>query len=74
MIFFYLWRAGLLGRTDRDKIRFLLGATDNPLFLSRRMPLVSSISWPRALVAPAYARAVAAWLAYRADLYDGHQG
>ena len=74
MIFFYLWRAGLLGRADGEKLRFFLGATGNPLFLSRRMPLVSALSWPRAIVQPSYARAIASWLAYRADLYDGHQG
>ncbi|MFN2425760.1 MAG: hypothetical protein ABR587_04880 [Candidatus Binatia bacterium] len=74
MIFFYLWRAGLLGRTDREKFRFFLGATPGPLLLSRRMPLVSSVGWLRALVDPRYAKAVANWLAYRADLYDGRQG
>ena len=74
MIFFYLWRAGLLGRVDRDKIRFFFGVTASPLHLSRRMPLVSSVNWVRALVDPGYARAVASWLAYRADLYDGYQG
>lgn len=74
MIFFYLWRAGLLGRTDREKLRFFLGATSSPYLLSRRMPLISSIAWVRALVDPAYAKAVASWLLYRADLYDGRQG
>lgn len=74
MILFYLWRAGLLRRTDGEKLRFFLGATANPLFLSRRMPLVASVRWPRALLQPSYARSVVAWLQYRADLYDGHQG
>lgn len=74
MIFFHLWRAGLLGRTDGEKIRFFFGATSGPLFLSRKMPLAASINWPRALVDSRYARSIATWLKYRADLYDGRQG
>ncbi|MFN2375145.1 MAG: hypothetical protein ABR538_01325 [Candidatus Binatia bacterium] len=74
MIFFCLWRAGLLRRTDREKLRFFFGVTEDPFYLSRRRPLVASIRWGRALVHPAYARAVASWLLYRADLYDGRQG
>ncbi|HEY2775333.1 MAG TPA: hypothetical protein VGK20_14900 [Candidatus Binatia bacterium] len=74
MIFWYLWRAGLLGRADREKLRFFFGASADPLSLSRRTPPASAIRWPRALVDPGYARAIAAWLAYRADLYDGKQG
>lgn len=74
MIFLLLWRAGLLRRMNAEKIRFFFGATDNPLYLSRRMPLVSAISWPRALISPRYARAVTGWLAYRADLFDGLSG
>jgi len=74
VILFYLWRAGLLRRTDREKLRFFLGATADPLYLSRRIPLVASINWPRALVDASYARAITTWLAYRADLYDGRQG
>lgn len=74
MILFYLWRAGLLGRTDREKLAFFFGAGAGPLALSRRMPLAASVSWLRALVDPRYARSVAAWLLYRADLYDGGQG
>ena len=74
MIFYYLWRAGLLGRADREKLRFFLGTGPSPFLLSRRMPLVASVNWVRALVDPRYARAVASWLSYRADLYDGRQG
>jgi len=74
VIFYYLWRAGLLARGDAEKLRFFFGATSNPLFLSRRRPLVASINWPRALLVPSYARSITRWLAYRADLYDGHQG
>lgn len=74
MILFYLWRAGLLGRADREKLGFFLGISAGPLYLSHRMPLVSSINWIRAMIDPAYARSVAAWLLYRSDLYDGRQG
>ena len=74
MIFFYLWRAGLLRRADREKLRFFLGSSENPLYLSRRLPLAWQIQWLKALVHPGYARSVTSWLAYRADLYDGHQG
>ena len=74
MIFFYLWRAGLLRRADGEKLRFFFGATGNPMFLSSRKPPVASLSWPRAMFDPAYARSITSWLAYRADLYDGHQG
>ncbi|HYB97624.1 MAG TPA: hypothetical protein VEC57_00675 [Candidatus Limnocylindrales bacterium] len=74
MIFYYLWREGLLARTDGEKLRFFLGLTTNALFLSRRRPLIRSISWPAALISPTYARAVAGWLRYRADLYDGAAG
>ncbi len=74
MIFWHLWRAGLLGRADREKLRFFFGTGAGPLYLSRRSPLVSSINWLRALVDPSYAKAATNWLAYRADLYDGHQG
>jgi len=74
VILYYLWREGLLARTDGEKLRFFLGSTSNPLFLSRRRPLMRTISWPAALFSPAYARAVAGWLRYRADLYDGAAG
>ena len=74
MIFWYLWRAGLLGRADRDKLRYFFGSHENPLFLSRRHPLFAEIQWLRALFDARYARSVATWLQYRADLYDGHQG
>jgi hypothetical protein len=74
VIFIYLWRAGLVRRTDGEKLRFFLGATENPLYLSRRRPLFASLDWWKALFVPSYAKAVTTWLAYRADLYDGHQG
>ena len=74
MIFYHLWRAGLFRIADREKLRFFFGATADPLFLSRRWPLLTAVNWPRALVSPSYARAVASWLRYRAELYDGLQG
>jgi len=74
VILYYLWHAGLLARADREKLRFFLGVAEDPLFLSRRRPPMLSVRWPLALVWPPYARAVARWLLYRADLYDGRQG
>jgi hypothetical protein len=74
VIFLYLWRSGLLARSDGEKLRFFFGATSNPLFLSRRRPLLRAVSWSRAMISPRYARALTTWLSYRADLYDGRQG
>ncbi len=74
MIFYYLWRAGLFRIADREKLSFFFGATADPLYLSRRWPLLTAVNWPRAFVSPSYARAVASWLRYRAELYDGLQG
>ncbi|MFP6625760.1 MAG: hypothetical protein VCA74_01675 [Deltaproteobacteria bacterium] len=74
MIFWHLWRAGLLARVDREKLAFFFGAGGEKLALSRRWPLLTAINWPKALLWPAYARAVAGWLAYRVELYDGLQG
>ena len=74
MIFYYLWRAGLFRIADTEKLRFFFGATADPLFLSRRWPLLTAVNWPKALVSPRYAKAVASWLRYRTELYDGLQG
>ena len=74
MILWYLWRAGLTRRLDREKLLFFFGLTPNPLFLSRRWPLVTAIHWLRALTSPRYARAVTSWLRYRVELFDGLQG
>ena len=74
MIFVVLLRRGLWRLLDAEKIRFMLGRTSNPLYLSRRYPLVRRLSIGRLLVSPRYAEGVAAWLSYRADLYDGRQG
>jgi hypothetical protein len=74
VILFILLRRGLLRRLDAEKLRFFLGRTASPLYLSRRFPLYRRLGLVRMLVSPRYARGVADWLAYRADLYDGRQG
>lgn len=74
MIFLELLRAGLFRSLDREKVRFFLGRTENPLYLSRRQPLIWRLDLFRLLFSPRYARGVATWLRYRADLYDGTRG
>ena len=74
MIFLELARAGLLRSLSAEKLRFFLGWTANPLFLSRRQPLILRLDLVRCLWSRKYARGVAAWLRYRTDLYDGIQG
>ena len=74
MIFIELARVGLLRSLDAEKIRFFLGWTEDPLFLSRRRPLILSLDVFRMLFSRRYARGVACWLRYRMDLYDGVQG
>ena len=74
MILLALLRRGLLRRLDAEKLRFFLGLTAHPLYLSRRFPLYRRLGLVRMLVSPRYADGVAAWLLYRADLYDGRQG
>jgi len=74
VILVQLLRRGLLRRLDAEKLRFFFGLTASPLYLSRRFPLYRRLGIVRMLISPRYARGVADWLAYRADLYDGHQG
>lgn len=74
MIFLELMRRGLLRSLDAEKVKFFLGRTKNPLFLSRRRPLIWRLHPLRLMFSPRYARGVADWLRYRADLYDGVQG
>jgi hypothetical protein len=74
MIFVELFRAGLVRSLDAEKLRFFFGRTENPLFLSRRHPLIGRLNPFRLLFSRRYARGVAAWLRYRADLYDGVRG
>jgi hypothetical protein len=74
MIFIEMVRAGLFRSLDREKLRFFLGRTGNRFFLSRQRPLVFQLHPLRLLFSPGYARGVATWLRYRADLYDGARG
>ena len=74
MILVALLRRGMLRRLDAEKLRFFLGLTPNPLYLSRRYPLYRRLGVLRLLLSPRYANGVAEWLRYRADLYDGRQG
>jgi len=74
VIVFALWRRGLLRRVDREKIRHFLGLVPDPLALSRRYPMWRILGPVRLLVSPAHARAVARWLEYRMNLYDGVEG
>ena len=74
MIVLALWRRGLLRRADREKIRYFVGRGSDPLLLSRRYPMWRILSLTRLLVSPRYARAVAGWLEYRMNLFDGVEG
>ncbi len=74
MILLALWRRGLLRRADREKVRFFLGLGPDPLLLSRRYPLWRILSLPRLTFSPRYAAAVACWVEYRMNLYDGVEG
>jgi len=74
MILLALWRRGLLRRLDGEKLRHVLGLTPSPLFLSRRYPMWRILNPIRLAVSPAYATAVACWLVYRVNLYDGVEG
>jgi hypothetical protein len=74
LIFLELFRLGLFRSLDREKLAYLMGCTGNPLYLSHRTPLIWRIHPLRLLTSRRYARGVAEWLRYRADLYDGRQG
>ena len=74
MIVLALWRRGLLRRADRDKLRHFLGVDRDPLALSRRYPMWRILGLGRLLVSPRYAGAVARWLEYRMNLFDGVEG
>lgn len=74
MILLALWRRGLLGRLDREKIRQFLGLRRDPLLLSRRYPMWRTLGIGRLVFSPAYATAVARWLEYRINLYEGLEG
>ena len=74
MILLILWRRGLLGRADREKVGHFLGLVHDPLALSRRYPMWRILSPARLVFSPRYARAVARWLEYRMNLFDGVEG
>ena len=74
MILLALWRRGLLGRVDGEKLRYFLGRNADPLTLSRRYPMWRILGVVRLLVDPRYARAVGRWLEYRMNLFDGAEG
>ena len=74
MILLALWRRGLLRRVDGEKLRHFLGRHRDPLALSRRYPMWRILGFGRLLVSPARAGAVARWLEYRMNLFDGVEG
>lgn len=74
MILLALWRRGLFRRADREKLRHFLGVVRDPLALSRRYPMWRILSLGRLAFSPRYAGAVARWLEYRMNLYDGVEG
>lgn len=74
MILLALWRRGLLGRVDGEKLRYLLARGADPLLLSRRYPLWRRLVTLRALGSLRHAAAMASWLHYRMNLFDGVEG
>jgi hypothetical protein len=74
VILIALWRRGLLARADREKLRHFLGLTRDRLALSRRYPLWRILGIVRLALSPRYASAVARWLEYRMNLFDGVEG
>jgi len=74
VILLALWRRGLLRRVDGEKLRHFLGRHRDPLALSRRYPMWRILGFGRLLVSPARAGAVARWLEYRMNLFDGVEG
>jgi hypothetical protein len=74
VILLALWRRGLLRRANGEKIRYALGLVRDPLALSRRFPMWRILNPLRLLFSPRYSRAVAGWLEYRMNLFDGFEG
>lgn len=74
MILLALWRRGLLRRADGEKLRYFLGLVPDRLWLSRRYPLWRMLHPFRLVFSPRYAAAVAGWLEYRMNLFDGIEG
>src|SRR5438094_51362 len=59
---------------EKYPLRYVLGLARDPLTLSRRYPMWRILSPLRLLVSPRYAAAVARWLEYRMNLFDGVEG
>jgi hypothetical protein len=74
MILLALWRRGLVGRIDREKLRQFVGVSADRLALSRRYPMWRTLGVLRLALVPGYARDVARWLEYRMNLFDGIEG
>jgi hypothetical protein len=74
VILLALWRRGLLRRADREKLALFFGLGRDPLLLSRRYPMWRILGPLRLLASPRHAAAVARWLEYRMNLYDGAEG
>ena len=74
MILVALWRRGLLQRADREKLQYFLGLGGDPLLLSRRYPMWRILGLARLVFSPRRATAVARWLEYRMNLFDGGEG
>ena len=74
MILLTLWRRGLLGRIDREKLGHFLGFSGDVLALSRQYPMWRILNPIRLAVSPRYAAAVAGWLEHRMNLFDGVEG
>ena len=74
MILLALWRRGLLARADGEKLRHFLALGGDRLALSRQYPMWRILGPLRLLFSPRYAAAVARWLEYRMNLFDGVEG
>jgi len=74
VILLALWRRGLLGRIDREKLGYFFGVGGDALALSRQYPMWRILGVLRLLVDLRYARAVGRWLEYRMNLFDGAEG
>ena len=74
MILFALWRRGLLRRADGEKLRHFLGIAGDRLTLSRQYPMWRILGPLRLAFSPRHAAAVARWLEYRMNLFDGIEG
>lgn len=74
MILWALWRRGILARADREKVRYFFGRDPDRLTLSRRYPMWRILPAVKLLFSARYATAVAGWIEYRMNLFDGGEG